>query len=259
MKQQIIILACMCLTAMSSPTPLTQQQACKEENKHHMGIDVLVKATRKEHSQSQDKICQSVTTITETDEDAISTEDSKSTEEDSTESTEVVTRGDSTYYTVVGGGLETVVGFTGCPHIKSVSEYSDGDTVYTRLSSIAPWNKESTSTSISHEESLAMIKDCEVSLDLRCSDEDKESNVVDGPVLGSNLSHSKKSHGDLIGSTIVDTKCVKNFELSITLGDMCKESSDVTVKDVLKMVDGSVTTGGSDDTSVYETKLKSCV
>ncbi|AOP31691.1 chemokine binding protein [Volepox virus] len=238
MKQQIIILACMCLTGMSLPTLTQQQQACKEEDKHHMGIDVLVKATRKDQSQAHDKVCQSVTTVTE-----------------SNENDDVVT-GDSTYYTVVGGGLETIVGFTGCPHIKSVSEYSDGDTIYTRLSSVAPWNKESTSTAISHEEALSMIKDCDVSLHLKCSDEDKESNVVDGPVLGSNLSYSKKTHGDLIGSTIVDTKCVKNFELSVTIGDMCKES-DVTVNDIIKLVDGSVTTSG--DTSVDETKLKSCV
>ncbi|AKJ93635.1 chemokine binding protein [Raccoonpox virus] len=245
--KRYIILACVCLTAIASPLT-QQQQACTEEGKHHMGIDVLIKATKKD--QTNDKICQSVTTITETNED---NEDTVS--DDSSEST--VTHGDSTYYAVVGGGLETIVGFTGCPHIKSISEYTDGNTIYTRLSSVAPSHEES--TAVSHEDALSMIKECEVSLQLKCSDEDKEGKPVDVPVRGSNLSHSKREHADIIGSTIVDTKCVQNFEMSVTIGDMCKESSDVMVNDVVKLIDESLSAGSSDNTSVDDTKLKSCV
>lgn len=120
-------------------------------------------------------------------------------------------------------------GFTKCPQIKSISESADGNTVNARLSSVSPGQGKD-SPAITREEALAMIKDCEVSIDIRCSEEEKDSDIKTHPVLGSNISHKKVSYEDIIGSTIVDTKCVKNLEFSVRIGDMCKESSELEVR-----------------------------
>ncbi|QED21289.1 secreted chemokine binding protein [Borealpox virus] len=67
-------------------------------------------------------------------------------------------------------------------------------------------------------------------------------------------------HGDIIGSSIIDTKCVRNLEVSVRIGDMCKEPSDLDVKDGLKYIDGSASEDATDDTSLIDTtKLKACV
>ncbi|SPQ84170.1 vCCI [Cowpox virus] len=252
--KQYIVLACMCLAAAAMPASLQQSSSSsssctEEENKHHMGIDVIIKVTKQDQTPTNDKICQSVTEVTESEDDEVSEDGSTS-----------VVKGDpTTYYTVVGGGLMMDFGFTKCPKISSISEYSDGNTVNARLSSVSPGQGKD-SPAITHEEALAMIKDCEVSIDIRCSEEEKDSDIKTHPVLGSNISHKKVSYEDIIGSTIVDTKCVKNLEFSVRIGDMCKESSDLEVKDGFKYVDGSASEGATDDTSLIDsTKLKACV
>nr|AAM76311.1 secreted chemokine binding protein [Cowpox virus] len=249
--KQYIVLACMCLAAAAMPASLQQSSSSctEEENKHHMGIDVIIKVTKQDQTPTNDKICQSVTEVTETEDDEVSEDGSTS-----------VVKGDpTTYYTVVGGGLMMDFGFTKCPKISSISEYSDGNTVNARLSSVSPGQGKD-SPAITSEEALAMIKDCEVSIDIRCSEEEKDSDIKTHPVLGSNISHKKVSYEDIIGSTIVDTKCVKNLEFSVRIGDMCKESSDLEVKDGFKYVDGSASEGATDDTSLIDsTKLKACV
>ncbi|ADZ29546.1 vCCI [Cowpox virus] len=249
--KQYIVLACMCLAAAAMPASLQQSSSSctEEENKHHMGIDVIIKVTKQDQTPTNDKICQSVTEVTESEDDEVSEDGSTS-----------VVKGDpTTYYTVVGGGLMMDFGFTKCPQIKSISESADGNTVNARLSSVSPGQGKD-SPAITSEEALAMIKDCEVSIDIRCSEEEKDSDIKTHPVLGSNISHKKVSYEDIIGSTIVDTKCVKNLEFSVRIGDMCKESSDLEVKDGFKYVDGSASEGATDDTSLIDsTKLKACV
>ncbi|ALF04975.1 chemokine-binding protein [Vaccinia virus] len=226
---------------MHVPASLQQSSSSctEEENKHHMGIDVIIKVTKQDQTPTDDKICQSVTEVTETKDDEVSEE--------------VVKRDPTTYYSIVGAGLNMNFGFTKCPKILSISESADGNTVNARLSSVSPGQGKD-SPAITHEEALAMIKDCEVSIDIRCSEKEKDSDIKTHPVLGSNISHKKVSYEDIIGSTIVDTKCVKNLEFSV--GDMCKESSELEVKDV----DGSASEGATDDTSLIDsTKLKACV
>nr|AAP88044.1 CC-type chemokine binding protein [Cowpox virus]AAP88045.1 CC-type chemokine binding protein [Cowpox virus] len=251
--KQYIVLACMCLAAAAMPASLQQSfsssSSCtEEENKHHMGIDVIVKVTKQDQTPTNDKICQSVTEVTETEDDEVSEDGSTS-----------VVKGDpTTYYTVVGGGLMMDFGFTKCPKISSISEYSDGNTVNARLSSVSPGQGKD-SPAITREEALSMIKDCEMSINIKCSEEEKDSNIKT-PVLGSNISHKKVSYEDIIGSTIVDTKCVKNLEISVRIGDMCKESSELEVKDGFKYVDGSASEDASDDTSIINSaKLLACV
>ncbi|ABD97348.1 CC-chemokine-binding protein [Cowpox virus] len=251
--KQYIVLACMCLAAAAMPASLQQSfsssSSCtEEENKHHMGIDVIVKVTKQDQTPTNDKICQSVTEVTETEDDEVSEDGSTS-----------VVKGDpTTYYTVVGGGLMMDFGFTKCPKISSISEYSDGNTVNARLSSVSPGQGKD-SPAITREEALSMIKDCEMSINIKCSEEEKDSNIKT-PVLGSNISHKKVSYEDIIGSTIVDTKCVKNLEISVRIGDMCKESSELEVKDGFKYVDGSASEDASDDTSLINSaKLLACV
>ncbi|UZC80159.1 V227; CPXV-BR_231 V227 [Cowpox virus] len=249
MKQ--VVLACICLAAVAIPTSLQQSfsssssSSCtEEENKHHMGIDVIVKVTKQDQTPTNDKICQSVTEVTESEDD---------------ESDEVVKGDPTTYYTVGGGGLKMDFGFTRCPKISSISEYSDGNTVNARLSSVSPGQGKD-SPSITREEALSMIKDCDMSINIKCSEEEKDSNIKTHPVLGSNISHKKVSYEDIIGSTIVDTKCVKNLEISVRIGDMCKESSELEVKDGFKYVDGSASDDASDDTSLINSaKLIACV
>nr|AAM76304.1 secreted chemokine binding protein [Cowpox virus]AAQ09797.1 secreted chemokine binding protein [Cowpox virus] len=244
--KQYIVLACMCLAAAAMPASLQQSSSSctEEENKHHMGIDVIIKVTKQDQTPTNDKICQSVTEVTESEDD---------------ESEEVVKGDPTTYYTVVGGGLMMDFGFTKCPKISSISEYSDGNTVNARLSSVSPGQGKD-SPAITREEALSMIKDCEMSINIKCSEEEKDSNIKTHPVLGSNISHKKVNYEDIIGSTIVDTKCVKNLEFSVRIGDMCKESSDLEVKDGFKYVDGSASEGATDDTSLIDsTKLKACV
>ncbi|UPV00243.1 chemokine binding protein (Cop-C23L) [Cowpox virus] len=246
MKQ--IVLACICLAAVAIPTSLQQSfsSSCtEEENKHHMGIDVIVRVTKQDQTPTNDKICQSVTEVTESEDDGVSEE---------------VVKGDpTTYYTVVGGGLMMDFGFTKCPKISSISEYSDGNTVNARLSSVSPGQGKD-SPAITREEALSMIKDCDMSIAIRCSKEDKDGDIKSHPVLGSNLSHKKMEYEDIIGSTIVDTKCVKNLEISVRIGDMCKESSELEVKDGFKYVDGSASEDASDDTSLINSaKLIACV
>ncbi|SPN68076.1 vCCI [Cowpox virus] len=244
--KQYIVLACMCLAAAAMPASLQQSSSSctEEENKHHMGIDVIVKVTKQDQTPTNDKICQSVTEVTETEDD---------------ESEEVVKGDPTTYYTVVGGGLMMDFGFTKCPKISSISEYSDGNTVNARLSSVSPGQGKD-SPAITREEALAMIKDCEMSIDIRCSEEEKDSDIKTHPVLGSNISHKKVNYEDIIGSTIVDTKCVKNLEISVRIGDMCKESSELEVKDGFKYVDGSASEDAADDTSLINSaKLIACV
>ncbi|UXX15993.1 Chemokine binding protein [Monkeypox virus] len=245
--KQYIVLACMCLVAAAMPTSLQQSSSSctEEENKHHMGIDVIIKVTKQDQTPTNDKICQSVTEVTETEDDEVSEE--------------VVKGNPTTYYTIVGAGLNMNFGFTKCPKILSISESSDGNTVNTRLSSVSPGQGKD-SPAITREEALAMIKDCEMSIDIRCSEEEKDSDIKTHPVLGSNISHKKVSYKDIIGSTIVDTKCVKNLEFSVRIGDMCEESSELEVKDGFKYVDGSASEGATDDTSLIDsTKLKACV
>nr|AAQ09796.1 secreted chemokine binding protein [Cowpox virus] len=252
MKQ--IVLACICLAAVAIPTSLQQSfsssssSSCtEEENNHHMGIDVIIKVTKQDQTPTNDKICQSVTEVTETEDDEVSEDGSTS-----------VVKGDpTTYYTVVGGGLMMDFGFTKCPKISSISEYSDGNTVNARLSSVSPGQGKD-SPAITREEALSMIKDCELSINIKCSEEEKDSNIKT-PVLGSNISHKKVSYEDIIGSTIVDTKCVKNLEISVRIGDMCKESSELEVKDGFKYVDGSASEDASDDTLINSSKLLACV
>nr|AAP88043.1 CC-type chemokine binding protein [Cowpox virus]CRL86737.1 vCCI [Cowpox virus]CRL87028.1 vCCI [Cowpox virus] len=244
--KQYIVLACMCLAAAAMPASLQQSSSSctEEENKHHMGIDVIIKVTKQDQTPTNDKICQSVTEVTESEDD---------------ESEEVVKGDPTTYYTVVGGGLMMDFGFTKCPKISSISEYSDGNTVNARLSSVSPGQGKD-SPAITREEALSMIKDCEMSINIKCSEEEKDSNIKTHPVLGSNISHKKVNYEDIIGSTIVDTKCVKNLEISVRIGDMCKESSELEVKDGFKYVDGSASEGATDDTSLIDsTKLKACV
>ncbi|AGY97768.1 vCCI [Cowpox virus] len=251
MKQ--IVLACICLAAVAIPTSLQQSfsysSSCtEEENKHHMGIDVIIKVTKQDQTPTNDKICQSVTEVTESEDDEVSEDGSTS-----------VVKGDpTTYYTVVGGGLMMDFGFTKCPKISSISEYSDGNTVNARLSSVSPGQGKD-SPAITREEALSMIKDCEMSINIKCSEEEKDSNIKTHPVLGSNISHKKVSYEDIIGSTIVDTKCVKNLEISVRIGDMCKESSELEVKDGFKYVDGSASEDASDDTLINSSKLLACV
>ncbi|ARR30040.1 CPXV003 protein [Cowpox virus] len=244
MKQ--IVLACICLAAVAIPTSLQQSSSSsctEEENKHHMGIDVIIKVTKQDQTPTNDKICQSVTEVTESYDG---------------ESEEVVKGYPTTYYTVVGGGLNMDFGFTKCPKISSISEYSDGNTVNARLSSVSPGQGKD-SPAITREEALSMIKDCEMSINIKCSEEEKDSNIKT-PVLGSNISHKKVSYEDIIGSTIVDTKCVKNLEISVRIGDMCKESSELEVKDGFKYVDGSASEDAADDTSLINSaKLLACV
>ncbi|DAD53346.1 TPA_asm: chemokine-binding protein [Vaccinia virus] len=248
--KQYIVLACMCLAAAAMPASLQQSfsssSSCtEEENKHHMGIDVIIKVTKQDQTPTDDKICQSVTEVTETKDDEVSEE--------------VVKRDPTTYYSIVGAGLNMNFGFTKCPKILSISESSNGNTVNARLSSVSPGQGKD-SPAITREEALAMIKDCEVSIDIRCSEKEKDSDIKTHPVLGSNISHKKVSYEDIIGSTIVDTKCVKNLEFSVRIGDMCKESSELEVKDGFKYVDGSASKGATDDTSLIDsTKLKACV
>ncbi|SNB49103.1 vCCI [Cowpox virus] len=244
--KQYIVLACICLAAAAMPASLQQSSSSctEEENKHHMGIDVIIKVTKQDQTPTNDKICQSVTEVTESEDD---------------ESEEVVKGDPTTYYTVVGGGLTMDFGFTKCPKISSISEYSDGNTVNARLSSVSPGQGKD-SPAITREEALSMIKDCEMSINIKCSEEEKDSNIKTHPVLGSNISHKKVNYEDIIGSTIVDTKCVKNLEISVRIGDMCKESSELEVKDGFKYVDGSASEGATDDTSLIDsTKLKACV
>ncbi|AAC99577.1 35k [Ectromelia virus] len=246
--KQYIVLACICLAAAAIPTSLQQSFASsctEEENNHHMGIDVIIKVTKQDQTPTNDKICQSVTEVTESEDDGVSEE---------------VVKGDpTTYYTVVGGGLRMNFGFTKCPQIKSISESADGNTVNARLSSVSPmYGIES--PAITHEEALAMINDCAVSINIKCSEEEKDSNIKTHPVLGSNISHKKVRYEDIIGSTIVDIKCVKDLEFSVRIGDMCKEASELEVKDGFKYIDGSVSEGATDDTSLIDsTKLKACV
>ncbi|AXN74786.1 chemokine binding protein [Akhmeta virus] len=249
--KQYIVLACMCLAAAAMPNSLQQSSSSctEEENKHHMGIDVIIKVTKQDQTPVNDKICQSVTEVTES-------------ESDPDDSPLDYVDPPTTYYSITGGGLKMNFGFTKCPQISSISESSDGNTVNARLSSVAPmYGMES--PAITHEEALAMIKDCGVTINIKCSKEDKDSDVKIHPVLGSNISHKKVEYEDIIGSTIVDTKCVKNLEFSVRIGDMCKESSDLEVKDGFKYVDGSTSedvTDVSDDSSLIDsTKLKSCV
>ncbi|SPN67779.1 vCCI [Cowpox virus] len=244
--KQYIVLACICLAAAAMPASLQQSSSSctEEENKHHMGIDVIVKVTKQDQTPTNDKICQSVTEVTESEDD---------------ESEEVVKGDPTTYYTVVGGGLNMNFGFTKCPKISSISESSDGNTVNARLSSVSPGQGKD-SPAITREEALAMIKDCEMSIDIRCSEEEKDSDIKTHPVLGSNISHKKVNYEDIIGSTIVDTKCVKNLEISVRIGDMCKESSELEVKDGFKYVDGSASEDAADDTSLINSaKLIACV
>ncbi|AGY98199.1 vCCI [Cowpox virus] len=243
--KQYIVLACMCLAAAAMPASLQQSSSSctEEENKHHMGIDVIVKVTKQDQTPTNDKICQSVTEVTESEDD---------------ESEEVVKGDPTTYYTVVGGGLTMDFGFTKCPKISSISEYSDGNTVNARLSSVSPGQGKD-SPAITREEALSMIKDCEMSINIKCSEEEKDSNIKTHPVLGSNISHKKVNYEDIIGSTIVDTKCVKNLEISVRIGDMCKESSELEVKDGFKYVDGSASEDASDDTLINSSKLLACV
>ncbi|ARB50241.1 chemokine binding protein [Cowpox virus] len=254
--KQYIVLACMCLAAAAMPASLQQSSSSctEEENKHHMGIDVIIKVTKQDQTPTNDKICQSVTEITESESDP----DPEVESEDDSTSVEDVDP-PTTYYSIIGGGLRMNFGFTKCPQIKSISESADGNTVNARLSSVSPGQGKD-SPAITSEEALAMIKDCEVSIDIRCSEEEKDSDIKTHPVLGSNISHKKVSYEDIIGSTIVDTKCVKNLEFSVRIGDMCKESSDLEVKDGFKYVDGSASEGATDDTSLIDsTKLKACV
>ncbi|WWS34950.1 Chemokine binding protein, partial [Monkeypox virus] len=64
--KQYIVLACMCLVAAAMPTSLQQSSSSctEEENKHHMGIDVIIKVTKQDQTPTNDKICQSVTEVT---------------------------------------------------------------------------------------------------------------------------------------------------------------------------------------------------
>nr|AAQ09802.1 secreted chemokine binding protein [Variola virus] len=252
--KQYIVLACMCLAAAAMPASLQQSSSSctEEENKHYMGIDVIIKVTKQDQTPTNDKICQSVTEITESESDPeVESEDDSTSVEDVDPPT--------TYYSIIGGGLRMNFGFTKCPQIKSISESANGNAVNARLSSVPPGQGKD-SPAITRAEALAMIKDCELSIDIRCSEEEKDSDIQTHPVLESNISHKKVSYEDIIGSTIVDTKCVKNLEFSVRIGDMCKESSNLEVKDGFKYVDGSVSEGVTDDTSLIDsTKLKSCV
>ncbi|QED21192.1 secreted chemokine binding protein vCCI [Borealpox virus] len=250
--KQYIILACMCLAAAAIPTSIHKSSCSEEENKHHMGIDVIIKVTKQDQSPVNDKICQSVTTETETDPDT-----GEQSEDDSTSVKHVDPP--TTYYAIVGGGLKMEFVFTKCPQILSISESAEGNIVNARLSSVSP-GQGTDSPAITREEALAMIKDCDMSIAIRCNKEDKNSDVKTHPVLGSNLSHKKMEHGDIIGSSIIDTKCVRNLEVSVRIGDMCKEPSDLDVKDGLKYIDGSASEDATDDTSLIDTtKLKACV
>ncbi|ABD97568.1 chemokine-binding protein [Taterapox virus] len=77
-------------------------------------------------------------------------------------------------------------GFTKCPQIKSISESADGNAVNARLSSVSPGQGKD-SPALTREEALAMIKDCEVYIDIRCSEEEKDSDIKTHPVLESNV------------------------------------------------------------------------
>ncbi|AGK06472.1 chemokine-binding protein [Vaccinia virus] len=102
----------------------------EEENKHHMGIDVIIKVTKQDQTPTNDKICQSVTEITESESDPeVESEDDSTSVEDVDPPT--------TYYSIIGGGLRMNFGFTKCPQIKSISESADGNTVNARLSSVS--------------------------------------------------------------------------------------------------------------------------
>ncbi|UXW82281.1 Chemokine binding protein, partial [Monkeypox virus] len=50
--KQYIVLACMCLVAAAMPTSLQQSSSSctEEENKHHMGIDVIIKVTKQDQT-----------------------------------------------------------------------------------------------------------------------------------------------------------------------------------------------------------------
>ncbi|AIZ72958.1 secreted chemokine binding protein [Vaccinia virus] len=73
---------------------------------------------------TDDKICQSVTEITESESDP----DPEVESEDDSTSVEDVDP-PTTYYSIIGGGLRMNFGFTKCPQIKSISESADGNTV----------------------------------------------------------------------------------------------------------------------------------
>ncbi|AUL80387.1 chemokine-binding protein [Vaccinia virus] len=104
-----------------------------EENKHHMGIDVIIKGTKQDQTPTNDNICQSVTQITESESDP----DPEVASEDDSTSVEDVDP-PTTYYSIIGGGLRMNIGFTKCPQISSISGSADGNTVNAGLSSVSP-------------------------------------------------------------------------------------------------------------------------
>ncbi|AAT10397.1 chemokine-binding protein [Vaccinia virus] len=135
---------------MHVPASLQQSSSSctEEENKHHMGIDVIIKVTKQDQTPTDDKICQSVTEITESESDP-------DPEVESVEDVDPPT----TYYSIIGGGLRMNFGFTKCPQIKSISESADGKTVRClSTSDVAKKRKTATSRPIQYSGLTSLIR-----------------------------------------------------------------------------------------------------
>ncbi|ADK63790.1 putative M151R-M001R fusion [Myxoma virus] len=63
-----------------------------------------------------------------------------------------------------------------------------------------------------------------------------------------------RSH--IIGSTLVDTSCVKSLDITVHMGEMCRKTSDLSARDSLKVKNGKLL---EDDILVLRTPtLKAC-
>ncbi|AAF17883.1 s001R [Rabbit fibroma virus] len=236
---------------------------CKQdEDVRYMGIDVVVKVTKK--TSGSDTVCQALRTTFEAAHKGDGANDSLSTEyvddyseEEEYEYDESFLEGfviGSTYYTIVGGGLSVTFGFTGCPTVKSVSEYAKGRIVFIRLSSDAPW-RDTNPMSINRTEALALLEKCETSIDIKCSNETVSETTYGLASLAPHITQATE-RGNIIGSTLVDTDCVENLDVTVHLGEMCRKTSDLSKRDSLKVKNGELL---DDDTfSIHTPKLKAC-
>ncbi|AST09412.1 Chemokine binding protein [NY_014 poxvirus] len=279
--KRFVVIACMCLATIALPTNNEKKHYCQEENKHHVGIDFLIKVGLKDGS-GNNKICQSVSYFSEdddsdyNDEDAndydvlivdtlTETSDDKEDTLTETSDTSVETDDSSMTYTpfnykvLLGGGVKMIIGFMGCPDIKSISEYSSGNNVYAKFSTVAPWDDKKSYNPMSYQDALDMVKKCRVSVDVKCDNDDKDRNPLDTKVFGAYMSYLKSmsKNKDIIDSFVFDKRCVKDVEISIRIGDMCHKHQDLMYKDHFNLVDGKETDGV--DTLDDKSNFKSCV
>ncbi|AGU99678.1 M-T1 [Myxoma virus] len=252
MKRLCIVLACLYVASAT-------KGICKRDaDAHHMGLDVVVKVTKK--TTGRDTVCQGLRTTLESAYSDLSSNDATEYADGSEEEYEndesfldgfVV---GSTYYTVVGAGLSATFGFTGCPTIKAVSEYSKGHTVFIRLSSEAPWRATDPVT-MNRTEALALLEECNVSVDIQCSNETVRETTYGLAGLAPRITQAAdRSH--IIGSTLVDTSCVKSLDITVHMGEMCRKTSDLSARDSLKVKNGKLLE--EDILSIRTPKLKAC-